>query len=152
MSETGNRMTIFKRSLLVCCFAFAACSSADPDEEIAALIAAAEAAAEARDTGHFRSLISDDYVDANGRRKQQLIDMIRGYFFVNSSVEVVNRIEEVTLAGDDAAEVVLQSGLLGQGSGGLLDLDGKLYRIELELVRESGDWTIIGADWERILQ
>jgi hypothetical protein len=152
MSGTGCPMTILQRSLLVGCLALAACSSADPDEELRALIAAAEAAAEARDTGHFRSLLSDDYVDASGRRKQQLIDMIRGYFFVNSSVEVVNRIEEVTLAGDDAAEIVLQSGMLGRGGGGLLDLDGKLYRIELELVRESGDWTIIGADWERILE
>lgn len=145
-------MTLLVRSLVLCCLALAACGSADPDAELRALIADAEAAAEARDTGHFRSLLSDDYVDTRGRRKQQLIDMIRGYFFVNSDIEVVNRIEEVTLNGNDAAEVVLQSGMLGRGGGGLLDLDGKLYRIELELVRESGDWAIIGADWERILE
>jgi hypothetical protein len=31
----------------------------------------------------------------------------------------------------------------------LLDIDGDLNSIELEIVRESGDWRVISADWER---
>jgi len=141
------------RWLILCCLGFGACAADDPDAELRELVAAATAAAEARDTGHFRALLSDAYVDSSGRRKQDLTDLIRGYFFVTSDIDVVNRIQQVTLNGDDAAEIVLQSGLLARGrSGSILDLDGKLYRIELELVRESGGWRIIGAQWERILE
>jgi hypothetical protein len=116
-------------------------------------VAAAEAAAEERDTGHFRRLVSDDYVDASGRRKQDLIDFLRLYFIANTDIEVLARVENVELFGDDAAELTLQSALIGRGQGrSALGIDGDLYRIDLELVRERGDWRIIGADWERILQ
>ena len=38
------------------------------------------------------------------------------------------------------------------GEGLLEGLDGRLYRLELELVDSGGDWQIIGADWERSLE
>jgi hypothetical protein len=130
-----------------------ACAGVDPGEELQAVVAAAEAAAEERDTGHFRRLVSSDYVDASGRRKQDLIDFLRLYFVANADIEVLTRVENVEIFGDDAAELTLQSALLGRGQGrSAFGVDGDLYRIDLELVRESGDWRIIGADWERILQ
>lgn len=130
-----------------------ACAGADPGEELRAVIAAAEAAAEERDAGHFRRLVSDDYVDARGRRKQDLIDYLRLYFVANADIEVLTRVESVELFGDDAAELTLHSALVGRGPGrSALDVDGDLFRIDLELVRERGDWRIIGADWERVLQ
>lgn len=150
--EPGDDLNM-QRSLLtsIVAAALAACAGADPGEELRELVAAAEAAAEARDTGHFRGLISDDYADRRGRSKRDLIDTLRLYFLANSSVEVLNRVEQVELLGDDAAELTLQSALIGRGSGAL-DIDGDAFRIELELVRERGDWRIIGSDWERILQ
>lgn len=130
-----------------------ACAGVDPGEELRAVMAAAETAAEERDTGHFRRLVSDDYVDTRGRRKQDLIDYLRLYFVANADIEVLSRVQSVELFGDDAAEITLQSALLGRGQGrSALDVDGDLYRIDLELVREGGDWRIIGADWERVLQ
>ena len=30
--------------------------------------------------------------------------------------------------------------------------DGRVYRLELELVENDGDWQIIGASWERSLE
>lgn len=131
----------------------AACAGPDPSEALRTLIAEAEQAAEARDTGHFRALISDDYADASGRSKQDLVAYLRAYFFANADIEVLNRIEEVELFGDDAAELTLQSALIGRGPGrSALGVDGDLYRLSVELVRDGGDWQIIGADWERILQ
>lgn len=130
-----------------------ACAGPDPGEELSALVAAAEKAAEERDTGYFRRVVSDDYVDADGRRKQDLIDYLRIYFLANTDIEVLNRVDQVQVFGDDAAELTLQSALIGRGRGrSALGFDGNLYRIDLELVREGRDWRIIGADWERILQ
>lgn len=128
-----------------------ACANVDPGEELRALISAAEAAAESRDTGHFRRLISDDYVDRRGRSKQDLVNTLRAYFFANTGIEVLSRVEQVELLGDDAAELTLESALIGRGAGrSALGVDGDLYRISVELVRAGGDWQVIGADWERI--
>lgn len=125
----------------------------DPEAELRALLESAETAAEERDTGYFRRLISDDYIDAQGRGKQQLVDFIRGYLFLNANVEVVNRVQDISLAGDDAARIAVQSALIGRNEGrGVFGLSGNLYDIDLELVRERGEWKIIGAQWERTLQ
>ena len=52
-----------------------------------------------------------------------------------------------------AARAVVHAGMLGQRSGAELlgGVDADLYRFELELVNEGGEWRIIGADWDRAL-
>ena len=127
------------------------CAPDDPEASVRAFLAAAETAAEARETGFFRDAISPSYVDRRGQRRDDLIDVIRGVFLTNASIDVLSRIETIELAGEDAATVKLQAALVGKREGAsLLDVDGDLYRIELELVRESGAWSVIGADWERL--
>jgi hypothetical protein len=126
------------------------CGSDDPEAELREFIAAAESAAEARDTGFFRDTISASYADRRGQRRDDVINVIRGVFITNASVEVITRIDTIELAGTDAAKVKLQAALVGKREGAsVLDVDGDLYDIELELVREGGDWRVIGADWER---
>ena len=128
-----------------------ACGSEDPNAELREFIERTEVAAEERDTGHFRRLVSDRYMDVRGNDRDRLIDIIRGYFLTHQSLEVVTRIESIVLSGADAAEVSLLAGLLGRRAGASLlgGFDGQLYNIELELIRDGGDWQIIGAGWER---
>ena len=140
-------------ALLAVALALAACAREDPEASLARVIASAEAAAEARDTGYFRALIAPSYADHRGNDRDRLIDVIRGYFFANPRVDVVTRIEETELLGDDAARIVVLAGLLGrrEGSGMLGGFDGRLYHLELELVLRGSDWRVIGARWERAL-
>jgi len=142
-----------RRALLIAALALGACGGEEPEASLQRLIAAAEAAAEARDTGYFRDLIAASYVDSRGNDRDRLIDAIRGYFFTNPRIDVVTRIEETELLGRDAARVVLLAGVLGRGGGaGVLGgFDGRVYEVELELVATGGDWQIIGARWERSL-
>jgi hypothetical protein len=136
--------------LLCVCVAAAAggCGSGDPEAEVRELIAKAESAAEARDTGFFRDTISASYADRRGQSRDDVINVIRGVFITNASVEVISRIHTIELAGADAATVKMQAALVGKREGAsLLDVDGDLYDIELELVRDSGDWRVISADW-----
>lgn len=130
------------------------CAAQDPESAIEQLIDDAELAAEARETGHFRGLIAASYADTRGNNRDGLIDLIRGYFFTHPTIDVFTRIDSVELRGEDAAEVVVLAGVLGRRPGeGLLEgFDGRLYRLELELVAIDGDWQIIGADWERSLE
>ena len=136
---------------LVC---VAGCGGQDPDAAIRELIDQGEAAAEERDTGFFRDALSANYSDARGNNRDRLIALLRGGFLTHESIEVVTRTESVVLNGADAAEVVMSVGVIGRRSGGSLigGLDGQLYRVELELVDDGGEWQIIGANWERSLE
>lgn len=147
-------MPIRARVLAVIALLAFGCTAQDPATVIEQLIEETEVAAESRDTGHFRRLIAESYVDARGNDREQLINLIRGYFLANQSIDVLRRIESVELRGDDAAEVVVLAGVLARrpGAGLLGGFDGRVYRLELELVENGGDWQVIGATWERSLE
>ena len=131
----------------------AGCGASDPELEIRALLAAAEEAAEARDAGFFAELLGTSYRDARGNGRDEALRMIRGYFIANQRVAIVSSVDEVRLEGADAARAVVHAGMLGQrsGAGLIAGVDAELYRFELELVNDDGDWRIIGATWSRAL-
>ena len=131
----------------------AGCGTSDPEAEIRALFAAAEEAVEARDAGFFGSLIGEAYRDSHGNDRSEVLRRLRGYFIANQRIEIVSRVDEIALQGSDAARVILQAGMLGQRAGQdlLSGIDADLYRFELELVNDGGDWHIIGANWNRAL-
>lgn len=137
---------------LAACFV-AGCGTSDPEAEIRALLVAAEEAAEARDAGFFAGLVGENYRDARGNDRAMIVRTLRGYFLANQRVEVVSRIDEVVIEGGDAARATLHAGLVGQRTGAALlgGLDADLYRFDLELVNDGGEWRIIGASWRRAL-
>jgi hypothetical protein len=131
----------------------AGCGATDPETEIRALLAAAEQAAENRDVGFFADALGAAYRDARGNDRDELVRSIRGYFIVNQRIEMVSRVEQVVLEGEDAAQAVVYAGMVGRRTGAAL-LDGveaDLYRFDVELVNEGGNWRIIGADYRRAL-
>lgn len=131
----------------------AGCEASEPEAELRALFAAAEEAAEARDAGFFGDLIGEAYRDSRGNDRGEVLRNLRGYFIANQRIEIVSRVDEVALQGSDAARVVVHAGMLGQRTGHelLAGVDADLYRFELELVNDGGDWQIIGASWNRAL-
>jgi hypothetical protein len=129
----------------------ASCGVSDPEAEIRALLAAAEEAAEERDVGFFGDVVGVAYRDVRGNDRDELLRMVRGYFIANQRIELVSRVDEVVLEGADAARAVVHAGMVGQRAGAALlgGVDADLYRFELELVNDGGDWRIIGAEWTR---
>ena len=131
----------------------AGCGASDPEAEIRTLLAAAEEAAEARDAGFFADLLGAGYRDSGGNGRDEAIRRVRGLFIANQRIEIVSRVDEVVLEGADAARAVVHAGLVGQRTGAALidGVEADLYRFDLELINEGGDWRIIGADFERAL-
>jgi protein-disulfide isomerase-like protein with CxxC motif len=131
----------------------AGCGSSDSEAEIRALFAAAEEAAEARDAGFFGDIVGESYRDSRGSDRAELLRTLRGYFIVNQRIDVVSRIDENVLEGRDAARAVVHAGMLGQRSDAelLAGVNADLYRFEIELVNDDGEWQIIGANWDRAL-
>jgi hypothetical protein len=147
------RMKILSPAAALAAVVVAGCGASDPEAEIRALLAAAEEAAETRDAGYFGDLVGEGYRDSRGQDRTELLRMLRGYFIANQRIEILSRIDEVALQGSDAARAVVHAGLVGQRSGAelLAGVDVDLYRFELELVAEGGEWRIIGADVSRAL-
>jgi hypothetical protein len=131
----------------------AGCGSSDSETEIRALFAAAEEAAEARDAGFFGDIVGEGYRDSRGNDRAELVRTLRGYFIVNQRIEVVSRVDEILLEGGDAARAVVHAGMLGQRSDADLvaGVNADLYRFEIELVNDGGEWQIIGANWDGAL-
>jgi hypothetical protein len=149
----NRRMKGLSTAVALAAVVIAGCGTSDPEAEIRAMLAQAEEAAEARDVGFFGDVIGPGYRDSRGQDRTELLRTLRGYFIANQRIEIVSRVDEVTLEGVDAARAVIHAGLVGQRSGAelLAGVDADLYRFELELVNEGGGWQVIGADVSRAL-
>ena len=127
------------------------CGAGDPEVEIRAMLAAAEAAAEARDVGFFGDVLGDNYRDARGNDREEMLRTLRGLFIANQRIEIVSRVDEIVIEGGDAARAVVHAGMVGRRTNAALidGVDADLYRFELELVNDGGNWQVIGADFKR---
>jgi hypothetical protein len=121
-----------------------ACTAREtPEARVRAVIAAAEAAAEARDVGDALDLVSVEYRDARGLDRDGLRSFVRGYFALNPRIELVVKVDDVEIAGPELARARVTVGALNTG-GGRLDVDAE--RFDLEFVREDDEWRLRRAD------
>ncbi len=147
-------MPIRRRSelLLIAGLALAACGPAGtPEEEIRALVDAAELAAEERDAADLRALIADDYRDPAGRTAGDVRGILHGYLVAHQSIRLLTRIDSIELEGTELARLRVTVGMLGREAGPDpgWDLAGDVYRFDLRLAREGGEWRVIRAGWQR---
>jgi hypothetical protein len=119
-----------------------------PEQQVRAVIASMETAAEARDVGDLMEHISASYRDAQGQDRAEASRYARGYFIANQSVHLLTRIESLEFPAADEARVKLQVGMAGRGgetgSGGV---SADLHDFDLVLVQEGGEWKVSYADW-----
>jgi hypothetical protein len=117
----------------------AACAPrSSAEEEVRALLASAEAAAEARDTADVLELVADDYADARGLDKTQLRNFLRAYFIARPKIELIVNVEALEFPVPELAHVTLTVATLGS--------ETDLQRLAVELRRQDGDWRVVRAD------
>lgn len=124
-------------------FALLACSSATNDEQqVRALIASAEEAAEARDVSDVLDLVADDYSDRRGNTRDSLRLFLRAYFASHPELELVTSIDALEFPADGLARARVSV----RG----LQLDrfdfGESAVLEVELRRAAGEWRVVRAD------
>jgi hypothetical protein len=127
----------------------AGCSDdTSPEQQVRAVIASMEHAAEERDVGDLMKHVSAAYRDSQGQDRAEASRSARGYFIANQSIHLLTRIESVEFPSPDEARVRLQVGMAGrggaQGAGGL---SADLYDFDVALVHEDGEWKVSFADW-----
>ena len=129
-----------------------ACSddTVSAEDEIRRLIDTGVTAAENRDLDSLGELMHDDYRDHKGYGKKQLSRLLRGYFFQHKNIHLFTRIDEIELLDETRATVRLHVAMAGSAISGidaLSALRARVYRFELELIRQD-DWLLRHALWK----
>ena len=123
-----------------------------PEARIRALISAGEVAAESRDISGVLDLISERYRDERGLDRQAVKRIVAGQFLTHQSIHLLVQTDAVRLLTPTRAEAltyVAMSGTRIDGPDDLLGLRADLYRFDLELEIEDGDWRITGGQWRK---
>lgn len=134
--------------VLAASLATTACSGRQtPEQQVRAVVAAAEDAAERRDHADLMGLVSPAFRGARGEDAAEVSRWLRGYLVTHPSIEVVTRIHAIEFPYEDLARVRLTIGTLGSDLRSL-DVSADAQDVELELQREGGDWRITRAAWD----
>ena len=134
-------------------FIVTACSTEKTtrEDEIRQFIESAKLAAESRNHSDLSVLMAKSYSDNKGYNKQQLINLLRAYFFQHKNIHLFTRIDEITFQGDNMVFVdmyVAMSGNVISDVNLLSSLRAKIYRFELQLIKQD-EWQINQAKWQR---
>jgi hypothetical protein len=125
---------------------------ASPEAQLRALIQSAATAAEQKDIGTLRDLLSDRYADEHGQDKRAVERLLRIHFLRNESVHLLTRVQSVTLMQPDQAQAVVLVAMAGvpiASEAELAGLRADLHRFEVDFVREDKAWRARRAAWRR---
>lgn len=145
-------VSIFTLVIALVCVFVAACSRTSDEEQIRAVIDAAEQAAEARDTSDAMALIADDYRDAQGLDKTQLRSYLRGYFIAHPKIELLVHIGDVKVETATTARVHVEFALVGTqvaaqpGNADRTSLAGESESLLIEFKRIDNEWRVSRVD------
>jgi len=150
--QTGRCLALI--SLLLAALALNACRGErlSPEDQIRARISLAVTAAEQKDLGTLRDMISDQFRDEQGQDRRAVENILRVHFLRNESLHFLTRVVSVTLASPDRAEAVVLAAMAGVPITSEADLPGlraDLHRFEISFVREDKTWRVRHAAWRR---
>lgn len=124
-------------------------SKSTPEEQVRAVIAAAETGAEARDLSAVMDLVAEGYTDTRGQDKAAIRDLMRAYFIVNQSVHLLMRVDSIDFPADELAAARISVGMLGRQSQEDWKYAVDVYEFDVRLLNEDGEWRLQSAEWRR---
>ena len=152
----GSNRQRLRASLLgvVVALLLAGCSSKreDPEAQLRSLIKSAETAAEQKNVGTLRDMISAQYQDDQGQDKRAIEALLRIHFLRNESLHLYAHIQSVTLPQPDRGRAVVLVAMAGvpiAAAENLPALRADLHRFEVDFVREDKHWRVQRAAWRR---
>ncbi len=115
-----------------------------PEQEVRAVLAALEAAAESGGAGDFAELISAGYEDPYGHDREKLRAFVAFHVMQSGrGRELIVRVRDVQFPEPERAAVTLAVGLAGAGAR----LAAEVYAVDMDLTREDETWRISWAQW-----
>lgn len=141
-------------TLVLLSMLIAACSSPpsdSPEDQIRALVAKGEKAAEEKDLATLKELVSDSYKDENGR-KPELMKILAMHLLRNASVHLLTRIRSIEFPEPKTAKVTVFVAMAGGGEltnlQDLLQYRADMYRVDFTAADEGrAQWKVTSAAW-----
>ena len=130
-----------------------ACGAPDtPEDRITALINNVEHTAEQGKALGFKDYIADDYTDADGMRKPDVLRLLASYKLRNKSIHLLVHIADISVAPDQksgsAKVFVAMAASPVTGIEQLAGLEADLYRFDIQLREDAdGDFQVSSAAW-----
>ena len=129
------------------CLWLAACGGPDigPEAALRAWVQQGHELAEAKDRRGLVDMIAPAYTDARGNTRDDIGNLFRIYFLRTNSVALITKVEEVSVFGDSAGEVVLTVGMAGTHDG-TFGFSAEAFRFEMEFELDD-EWLLTSARW-----
>ena len=121
-----------------------------PEQQIRDTVDAAADAVERRALTEVKALISPGYQDREQRSRRDLTQLLAGYFFRHKSIHLLTQINRIRFPQPEQAEVLLFVAMAGRPIEDVAQLTAfraRLYRIDLQMVREDGEWLVNSGRW-----
>lgn len=138
---------VFTGPAIALALALSGCSRTPPEQALREAIAGMQAAAEARDAAAVVEPVAEDFAGPGDLDRDGLRRMLALRFLANQQVGVTLGPLDVTLHGEDRAEVAFTAATTG-GSGGLLPDTGRVHQVHTGWRREGDDWVLVSARWD----
>jgi hypothetical protein len=126
----------------------AACSAptSAPEEALRNWVSRGIEAAENKERRALMAMVSPAYADARGNDRDSIERLLRVYFMRMNTVTLITSVEDISVIGDSAAELILKVGMAGTHDG-VLGFSADAYRFAFELQRQDDEWLLIAARW-----
>ena len=121
------------------------------EDRIRQYIDAGKLAVENRSHSDIADLIHKSYLDPKGLNKQQLIKLLRAYFFRHKNIHLLINVDEIVFEGDNLAYLTLHIAMAGNvisDANALTSLRANIYKFDLQLIND-GEWLLQQASWQK---
>ncbi|HUL01486.1 MAG TPA: hypothetical protein VLX29_11640 [Nitrospirota bacterium] len=147
-----------KRSvpLIAICIVLAStlgCYKESEQDKVKKIIINLQKAAEEKDIKKIVNSISETYNDPQGNNYESIKGLVLAYFYQYPKISMY--IPSLDISVEDASskatfQAVLTSRGAAESSPAVLPESLGMYAFDVSLKKESGDWKVVSAKWERI--
>lgn len=151
MNDTTSRSLVLALGLILLTSACTSAPKESPEDQIRALIAKGEKAAEEKDLGTLKDLLSDTYQDEQGNKKPEIMKILAFHLMRNASVHLLTRVRTIELPAPTNAKATVYVGMAGgklESLDDLLRYRADLYRVDFTATAEAPkQWKVTSAKW-----
>ncbi len=125
----------------------------DPGEQIRAVIAMAEEAAQRRDIGTLKHFVADGYKDERGYDKRSVVRLVQGYLLRHRNIHLLSKITDLEIIDPVRASTSLLVAMGGrriETVEQLWDLRADVFQFDVDWMQAAGEWRVTSASWRRV--
>lgn len=126
------------------------CSRSAPEERVRQAVDEVIKAVNDQQLKPVAAAVSEQYADAHGNGKEQIVGYLRAQFILRRNLYLVVKLSSLACPEPTRARVVAfaaMAAVSGQGLPDVRTLSADVYRFDIKMADEDGVWRVVGAEW-----